>query len=437
MRARLEPKVHSLAPRRGRALAAICALALSAVVGPGVRAEEAAATSDAALQQRIELLERQTATLKGRLAALEAAQRRLDTRPSLETCAGFGGLAGAVGLEVADLARQYADFAALAERHPERRDAARLAFDALTRVRDEVIGHAVTVTAHCAALGVRPIAPAEARPVRLPITRGEALLAAGGSVIFWSGIDAKTLAQPGGGLWAARGLAGALDGLPDVLWVRVEGVTTDRAGLKASFLPGENAAGRSLMPQFVASPGALRGVVVVPLEGPLAETWALAGLARAFERADDPAAGCAPRDGRQPLVAEVSDPSAPAPGPMRFTAAQRVQLGLAEAATSASVGFTPAAASAGLAPMSTCGESARPHAGSVGPSVGLVVATLEPMSSERMVEIIADWQMFVAAGPDLDPTTANFFEASAGGTCRPARLSAHPGGCAPGVPDLP
>jgi hypothetical protein len=401
------------------------AVVLSLAPGPGARAADAPPASDAALQQRIELLERQTATVKGRLAALEAAQRRLDARPSLEACAGFGGLAGGVAHEVAALARQFAEFGVLAQRYPERREAARLAHDAVKRLRDEVLGHAMTVVARCHALGGGVEAPLEPSAVALPITLGQALIAVGGSVVFWSGVEPEALGLPGGGLHAGRALAGAVDGLPEVLWVRVEGVTTDRAGLAASFLPGENAAGRSVMPQFVASPGALRGVVVLPFDGPLAETWALAGLARAFERGATTGAGCAP--GGHRLEG----------GPMRFSAAQRALLGLPEVAGGASVGWTPAATSAGLAPSATCGESGHRRVGDAGPAVGLVVVTRNPVSDERMAEILADWLQFVTAGPDLDPTTSNFFEAAGGGTCRLASMHARPGGCTLGVPDLP
>ena len=426
MRARLEPKVHSLAPRWGRppAAARALAVALSVFVGPGGLAAEAPPASDAALQQRIELLERQTATVKGRLAALEAAQRRLDARPSLEACAAFGGLAGAVGLEVAGLARQFSEFGVLAERYPERRESARHAHDAVNRVRDEVLGHAMSVVTRCRELGggSAPVAPGA---VALPILQGQALLAAGGSVIFWSGVDPEPLAQSGGGLRAGRTLGGALDGLPDVLWVRVEGVTTDRNGLAASFLPGENAAGRSLMPQFVASPGALRGVVVLPFDGPLAETWALAGLARAFEHGETTGAGCAPGD--HPDAA----------GPMRFSASQRAHLGLPDVSGGVTIGWTPAVASDGQGPNTICGEGARRHPGGVGPSVGLVVVTRNPVPAERMAEMLADWLQFVTPAPDLDPTTSNFFEAAGGGSCRLAVMHARPGGCTSGVPDLP
>jgi hypothetical protein len=413
------------------------AATLFSAVTPAARAEDAPPASDAALQQRIELLERQTATLKGRLAALEAAQRRLDTRPSLEACAEFGALARSVGLDADVLSTRYGDLAALAERYPDRRDTAHAGSGALRVLRDELLAHAVVVVGGCEALGMRTEAIADAEPTPVPVGEGTATLAAGGSVVFWSGVNVEALSQPGGGLKIGRMVAGALVDLPEVLWVRVEGVATDRIGLEASFLPGESGAGRSLLGQFVASSSGLRGVVLLPLDGPLSETWALAGLARAFDRAASNGAGdCAPALRERPRADAGLDAAASGAAPVRFSATERAQFGLAEVAGGQVVGFSSAAATASGS-SATCGDGRRSPPGDAGPSVALVVVTRREPTPERVAEIIGDWRRFVAPAPDLDPTTSNFFEASGGFACRPARVRPRPGGCTQGVPDLP
>lgn len=251
------------------------AVALITAPTPG----NSAPASDAALQQRIELLERHTAAAKGEMATLQAAWHRLDTRPSLDACRSFADAATRSLTDLEVLAVEYTTLGSLATANPERASAAAVGAVELRRARDELLAHALTVTRTCERLPPETVdaaaAPAAGRPrdgrLRLRARRD----------LLW-GPDAVGYAQPGGGLRAGRLLAGSRHD------ARVGPGQAPRTGLRGGGLRRE-------FPLGQAAPGAAaaglvhldaRGyplrVVVLPGHGSLAETPVLYGIARSF-----------------------------------------------------------------------------------------------------------------------------------------------------------
>ena len=465
MRGPPEPKVHSFAPARplGTAGRFAWACALFGIVVSTPVSGEAGPTSPAAIQQRIESLERHTAGVKGEVAALFAAGNRLDARPSLQACKALGDAASLVQAHMETLAVEYTQLSEAATAFPPRAGHAAAAAADLRRQRDGLLANALAVTQACGHLPAAVVRtlPPPARP--LPVARGEADFVASLGVVFLWGPD-DGYAKPGGGLRAGRLLAGAVRTLPEVVLVRLAGPVGSGEAFAASDLgarrplgrpPRETANGsarggatRTERGTFIDTPGPPPAVVVLPAAGPLVQTLALYGIARSFADQTVEHSGCRFHGSSPWMHSDVGGFLAPQTRspPLNFSQFEKLALGLPEPGGPLRVRFfdPELAANPGRPAGPVRCEAALPDRSSggrpdgTGPSAVLLVVSALRLPDEERLRLIEDWQSFLTPGPDEDPARSNFFEATEGrAALRTFELAARAGGCTSGVPDLP
>lgn len=464
MRAQTEPKVHSFAPETPLGGPGRLAHALLWLAGPlvgscfaGAPPTSVSPASPAAIEQRVATLQRHTAGAKGEVAALLAARNRLDARPSLQTCQAFGDAAGRVQAHLDALAVEYTGLRDAAAGFPDRVGPAAAAADALRRGRDALLANALAVTQLCGKLPEGTATPPRPALRPLPVARGEAAFIPAQGLVFLWGPGAADFVGPGGGLRAGRLLAGAVESLPEVVFVRVLEPATPGAAFSASFFGSRGSAGPTgASPRIVAqgrrsfmdtgkSP---RGVVVLPGDGPLVQTLALYGIARSFADEAVESAGCPVRGSSSWMHSNaggVLSPGAHSP-PLRFSSLELYAMGLfSEAGSLPPLRFFGGDTTSGLHPDEqsiTCEVdlhdriAQRPDG--EGPSVALLIISTARPTEDECFGAYLDWRSFMAAGPDGDPMRSNFFEATSGrAALRALELSARAGGCTSGVPDLP
>lgn len=425
-------KVHSVALGLGLTLT-------GAARGAPPGAPEAASppsATDGELQQRIELLERQSAVVRARLASVEVLWARLARTSLWADCASLSVAVESAEHALTELADAHDAFARLAAGHPERRDQARRASGVLRASRSTLVDAALPVVRACGRLPqeVSPSTLPRRAPERTKTACGDADVHVDEAAIVLRSDRPEFTSSPTLGLDIARCLSGALESLPGRLVVRVEGLGLASRGLEASFFPGRRGG------DWVARGDALESVVVVPLDGPLSATPALHGLVRGALQRGAEGAGCGPA--ATTAAASRWSEEARFLRPVSLFAVEggaedgarpleRVALGLP--------GTLPGGSSA--PPWRSFAGMTCPPAADVGGATPearalLVVLALRPVSDDQLQTLLDDWRAFRGPAPDREPARLTFFEAT-GTILTPARPQVRSGGCVTGLPDLP
>ncbi len=434
--------------------------------------------AESAYQQRLEVVERATALLKGELAAAQRARETVERRPATGACLAAVETLAQLRSAWADLLKAYGELETAAAPFPDRRHQALLAAEQCRAGRDAVQARALTLADRCGNLSPTP-EPEPAQAVPILRCRGTDALEVDGELLVDDAPgaegagDAETFTRPQGGLLAARRAAalGAAT-LPEILLVRVGDPDAPQAEAEAA-AHGEQASvyfsaggggpmrGRGAI-DWLPGPTALRAVIVLPAAGRLADLPLLRNLARAFLPSVS-SGGCVAHElgdwmlsdlggqiGLGRRLAAVGDGTwALAPGPALGAALPYAPGELSILPLAQPVAPTVVMLLRSGRADRTGGRAIHPHTcrvtvGATVPpggevTLGIMIAASRPLTPAERLRQRRDVQMFAAEHPDDRFDRLNFHEATGGR----GRLRVIPWtvdstrSCTSGVPDLP